>query len=100
MCRKLILLTTFIVALGIVGDASAQPADGEIRQAWAPPVIDGKIDSLWNVTPAYPLDEWQAGDAATIQDDLDFSATWRALWDSTRLYILADVNDAELVSDS
>jgi len=100
MCKKLIFLVFFALVLGLVSNAFSQVPDGQIRQTRVAPVIDGEIDSVWYGALAYALDELQTGNPATVTDDLDFSATWRALWDSTRLYILVDVNDDELVADS
>jgi len=101
MYRKLTyLLVCSVVITGSVSGAFAQPADGQIRQAWHAPTIDGKIDQIWYGTFVYSLDVWLTASTATVQDHLDISATWRALWDSNRLYILVDVNDADLVYDS
>ncbi len=100
MCRKLIFLIYFVLVLGLTSNAFAQPADGQIQQTLVAPVIDGLEEDIWWGTPAYPIDQVVVGSATSIQNELDFSATWKALWDSTRIYFLVDVNDDILLFDS
>ena len=100
MYKKLIYLVSFVLMLGLVSNASAQPADGQIQGAWNAPVIDGKVDAIWYGALAHPIDQVVVGDASSIENERDFSAWWKALWDSTRIYFLVDVNDAELIFDS
>lgn len=57
--------------------------------AYATPVIDGLIDAIWNDTPAVPINRYQmAWQGAT--------GTSKALWDAEHLYVLIQVNDAQL----
>jgi len=100
MCKRLIFLTSFILVLGLISNTSAQPADGQIHEAAVAPVIDGEVDGIWYGALAQTIDQVIAGSAGSIENELDFSACWKALWDSTRIYFLVDVNDADLVFDS
>jgi hypothetical protein len=100
MSKKLTYLICFVLVLGLVSNASAQPADGQIQEAWTAPLIDGKVDTIWHGVSAHPIDQIIVGDANSIENGLDFSASWKALWDSTRIYFLVDVNDADLLFDS
>jgi hypothetical protein len=100
MCKKLLYLASFVLATCLASNASAQPADGQIKGAWNAPVIDGEVDIIWYGVSAQPIDQVVGGDANSIQDERDFSASWKALWDSTRIYFLVDVNDADLIFDS
>ena len=100
MSKKWICLVSFVLVLGLTSNAFAQPADGQIPQTLVPPVIDGLEEDIWWGTPAYPIDQVVVGSATSIQNELDFSATWKALWDSSRIYFLVDVTDDILVFDS
>jgi len=100
MYRKLIILIYFVLVLGLTSNAFAQPADGQIQQTLVAPVIDGLEEDIWWGVLAYPIDQVVVGSATSIQNELDFSATWKALWDSTRIYFLVDVTDDILIFDS
>jgi hypothetical protein len=54
------------------------------------PRIDGKRDAVWNTAAPYPLEKTIEG---VIMNDQDLSASFRALWDKTNLYLLIDVTD-------
>ncbi len=96
----LICLVSFVLVLGLTSNAFAQPADGQIQQTLVAPVIDGLEEDIWWGVLAYPIDQVVVGSATSIQNELDFSATWKALWDSTRIYFLVDVTDDILIFDS
>ncbi|HUU15532.1 MAG TPA: sugar-binding protein [Sedimentisphaerales bacterium] len=100
MSKKLICLVSFVLVLGLTSNAFAQPADGQIQQTLVAPVIDGLEEDIWWGVLAYPIDQVVVGSATSIQNELDFSATWKALWDSTRIYFLVDVTDDILIFDS
>jgi hypothetical protein len=100
MSKKLICLVCFVLAIGFVSNTFALRIDGDIQQALTAPAIDGKIDPMWHRTFTYPIDVVIVGDASSIQNELDFSAYWKALWDETRIYFLVDVNDSNLLHDS
>jgi endo-1,4-beta-xylanase len=53
------------------------------------PVIDGKIDSVWSKARVYPTDTVSMGEKAA-------TAKFRVLWDSSYLYVLAQVTDKVL----
>jgi len=100
MSKKLICLVSFVLVLDLTSNAFAQPADGQIQQTSVAPVIDGLEEDIWWGVLAYPIDQVVVGSATSIQNELDFSATWKALWDSTRIYFLVDVTDDILIFDS
>ncbi len=100
MSKKLICLVYFVFGLGLTSNAFAQPADGQIQLTLVAPVIDGLEEDIWWGVLAYPIDQVVVGSATSIQNELDFSATWKALWDSTRIYFLVDVTDDILIFDS
>ncbi|MCP2239537.1 endo-1,4-beta-xylanase [Thermoanaerobacterium thermosaccharolyticum] len=57
------------------------------------PVIDGKIDDIWNKVDAITTNTWVLGsDGAT--------ATAKMMWDDKYLYVLADVTDSNLNKSS
>lgn len=53
------------------------------------PVIDGKVDAIWNKVPAMQVNKYQtAWQGAT--------GTAKAMWDDKNLYVLVQVSDKEL----
>jgi fibronectin type 3 domain-containing protein len=58
--------------------------------------IDGTVDAAWSGATAYSLNKT----SGTISSGADLSATWKGMWDSTNLYILADVTDDVKKNDS
>jgi hypothetical protein len=70
----------------------------QIGKTTVPISIDGIIDPVWNnpetadIVPGNVL-------SGTLANPADLSGKFRALWDNTYLYILADVNDQSLNKD-
>jgi len=66
------------------------PADAkQSTAAYGTPVIDGTVDSIWSKAPEMPINQYlMAWQGAT--------GTVKALWDEKNLYVLAQVNDAQL----
>jgi endo-1,4-beta-xylanase len=66
------------------------PEDAKQSTAkYATPVVDGTVDAAWSGTPEIPINQYlMAWQGAT--------GTARALWDDSSLYVLIQVNDAEL----
>ena len=63
-------------------------APRRIAAYFGSPVIDGKIDPVWEKVPAYRAPH-RSGDTRA-------SATFRVLWDDRALYVLAEVKDSHL----
>jgi tetratricopeptide (TPR) repeat protein len=61
------------------------------------PLIDGKVDDVWNAMPSYKLSNVLYTPPAS-SDDL--SADYKAMWDEKNLYLLVDVTDDLLKHDS
>lgn len=63
-------------------------SNGRMVAHFGSPVIDGKVDPIWNkahkVSPKH------------VSANIDTSATFKALWDDRALYILAEVRDKNL----
>ena len=71
--------------------------DVVIKKIGTPITIDGTIDAVWNqVTPNYVENVI----VATVDDEDDLSAEWKALWDDNNFYMLVEVTDDELYDDS
>ena len=71
----------------------------KIYKTPSPITIDGTVDAIWNNASVV------AGSAAkvvngTISNAADLSGNFKALWDNTNLYILANVSDETLKHDS
>ncbi|MDQ6418780.1 endo-1,4-beta-xylanase [Paenibacillus sp. LHD-117] len=72
------------------------PADITINQSTAKygtPVIDGTIDGIWSQTTEIPINRFQMAWQGA-------SGTAKALWDDSFLYVLFQVNNAELDKSS
>jgi hypothetical protein len=68
-----------------------------IREASGNVVIDGKAEALWSQAREYKI-----GNVIYLppSNDEDFSASYKAVWDETNLYVLVDVTDENLKNDS
>jgi oligosaccharide reducing-end xylanase len=55
------------------------------------------MDAVWKRAPALPIRRVLFGQPS---DDADLSATFRALWSRTGLYLLVEVRDDKRVNDS
>jgi endoglucanase len=80
----------------VEGEGELDP-DTEIPQAGAAPEVDGDVDDAWSNVTAHEFRHVVQG---SVDGDDDLSGTWRATWDDDAFYLLVDVTDDELVSDS
>ena len=92
MFRKLFYLVCTFIVVGLIGPTAAQDVDMEIGFAMQAPVLDGEVDEIW-------------ADASTqsfvpLQDPVNGSGTWKALYDAENLYVIVDVTDDSLQNDS
>ena len=87
--RKLLFLAAMV---GLVGTSS-------FGQITTPPVIDGDgTDAVWGTMTAMELlrDNGSAG----VSDAADFSGTVKAMWDADYIYVLLEVLDDTLDTES
>ena len=77
--------------------ASPPPGSAVIYRTDTAPILDGIVDGIWGSANAYPISKPIVGAAVPASD---LSATYRALYDSTNLYLLAEVTDQTLLNDS
>ncbi len=96
MCRKLIYLFSFVLALSVVSMVSAQ--DVVIPSPGTMPKLDGSIDQVWFFSTEHAIETSQVGSAPSSPEDC--SGTWRALWNWEYLYVLVIVKDEDLVNDT
>jgi hypothetical protein len=61
------------------------------------PVIDGKLDAIWSNAPGYNISKTVSG---TVSSSSDLAGSYRAMWDTEKLYILVSVSDEKPVNDS
>ena len=61
--------------------------------------IDGTIESAWTNASVLPASAAKLL-SGTVSNSADLSGNFKALWDDTYLYVLADVTDANLVNES
>ena len=68
-----------------------------IRKASQPPAIDGMAEDIWSESRQYKI-----GNViySPISSDEDFSASYKAIFDTENLYLLVDVTDDNLKNDS
>jgi len=68
-----------------------------IPQAARAPVIDGNPDDAWAGVPSHTIDHTAY---APVASEADLSAGFKAMYDKEALYLLVDVADDRLTSDS
>lgn len=63
-----------------------------VSSVTSPPVIDGKVDQVWNAGQWLPLNNvrWTRLEKVTKED---ISAAYKVLWDQENLYFLVNVTD-------
>jgi len=68
-----------------------------VFQSTQAPVIDGKPDPMWDNYPASSLNKVIIG---SVPNAAYLSATWKATYDATNLYVLVTVKDQTLVNSN
>jgi len=74
-----------------------QQSAATISAATTAPIIDGKVDDLWNSAHPYKLATVLYDPPASTND---LSADYKAMWDEKNLYLLVDVTDDCLKHDT
>ncbi len=97
MYRKLLFPVLLILTLGLTGSVMAQDWDIEIPSTPTPPIIDGQVDALWSIAPVQYITLIINGSLSSPED---CSGSWQAMWDAEYLYVIVDVNDESIHSDS
>ena len=67
-----------------------QEAAATIRPATQAPIIDGKLDDIWNTATPYKIANAMYEQPKSAAD---LSADYKALWDENNLYLLVEVTD-------
>ncbi len=98
MGRWLTYLFFMAGMFGICAVSLGQQQDFDILVADPIPVIDGKIDDVWNLASKQEM-KTDTGEGPR-SDAKDCGGYFQALHDSDYLYVLIDVNDSELYMDS
>ncbi|MES2431462.1 MAG: sugar-binding protein [Bacteroidota bacterium] len=92
-----VILLFFYCFFVITSESVAQSCTGSIIvNTSSAPVIDGIIDPVWSKAPATAITKNIVGNGS-LQSD--YSATWKAMYDNTYLYIFVEVKDAFLTHD-
>ncbi|WP_211208929.1 glycoside hydrolase family 11 protein, partial [Cytophaga aurantiaca] len=71
----------------------------KIFKVSTPIAIDGTIEATWNNASVLPAAAAKLL-SGTVTNAADLSGNFKALWDDTYLYVLADVTDANLINES
>jgi hypothetical protein len=77
-------------------DDNAPPCTSPVvaKVTGSAPVIDQTIDAVWSIAPVKSIANVTIAGAPA-----GYSGQWRALYDSTNLYLLVQVNDATLINN-
>jgi xyloglucan-specific exo-beta-1,4-glucanase len=83
---------------GNSNQASATPAAAvpQAQIAVGTAAIDGTVEAAWSAATSYSLGKT----TGTVSGASDCSASYKALWDSTNLYVLIDVTDNTKINES
>jgi hypothetical protein len=93
MKKRILSIILIILAISLQGiGLNAQKLE-YIPRATTPPIIDGMYESLWDSARYSTIEAYYGG---TIDDSLDFSARWKAMWDTTNIYFFTEVTDDTL----
>jgi len=87
------ILFSLLVCVLIGQSVLAQKPTGVIYKGSSAPLIDGKIDDVWAIATAYPIDKPFKGETPTLGES--GTTTWQALWNDDGIFILLKVNDNE-----
>jgi endo-1,4-beta-D-glucanase Y len=71
----------------------------KIYKVSAPVAVDGTVDEVWNNVNVLPAAATKLL-SGTVTNSADLSGNFKALWDDTYLYILADITDDVKISES
>lgn len=72
-------------------------SDLEIVHASTAPIIDGVMESAWNDTTAQAISNLISG---SVSGGNDLSGSFRMMWDTNNLYLLAEITDDVQQNDS
>jgi uncharacterized protein YjdB len=77
-------------------DVNAPPCTSPVvaKVSGSAPVIDQTIDAVWSIAPVKSISNVTIGSLPA-----GYSGQWRALYDSTNLYLLVQVNDATVINN-
>jgi len=67
------------------------------KMAGRPVVVDGTAEDIWSEANEYKIKNVIYTPASS---DVDFSASYKAMWDADNLYVMVNVNDDVLKNDS
>ncbi len=62
----------------------------DVHKSIVAPVIDGEMDTAWQLAEWHPMDNHIVGDVPGADD---FSGRYKLLWDQNYLYVLAEITD-------
>ena len=89
--KALLLFSTFLLVFSPVR-IHAQAAF-YIPRCTSPPVIDGEMEDSWDEADDWTINHIYGG---SIRDEMDFSGSWRSMWDDSKLYFQFRVHDDAL----
>jgi len=79
---------------GYSNEAAATPsasANAWITRTASAPAIDGAVDTVWSSAPQYNI-------TTVVNGSTTITGSWKAMWDSSKLYLLGTVADASLIN--
>jgi hypothetical protein len=80
----LLIVSVIFLQLAIATNGVPEPAYHAKKTA-VKPVIDGKVDSIWNIADWAPIDQLWIGNPTTADD---YTGSYKAIWTSDRLFVL------------
>ncbi|MEM7134641.1 MAG: sugar-binding protein [Chloroflexota bacterium] len=99
----LLLFLPFCVTVLLVISLSASSRSGQnrvaiIAEATAAPIIDGTMEGIWAEAQSYSISTIVTGSTSITNND--FAASFQGMYDSENLYLLVEVIDETLITDS
>lgn len=86
------VIVLILVVLYFAACKKASHKEATVNSVTSPPIIDGKVDQIWNACEWLPLNNirWSRVEKITKED---ISTSYKILWDKGNLYFLVSVTD-------
>jgi hypothetical protein len=83
------------LTISVAGNPNPPCTSPVIAFTSSPPVVNQSIETAWSITPSRTINNLISGTRSA-----DYAGQWRALYNSSNLYVLVEVTDGTRTNDS